>query len=243
VFPILFRVGPLEVTSFGAMVALGALAGLWIFGRELAARRVPPEASDAAVVGLVAGLVGAKLLWVAEHVGEDTLLRLTFARGGLSWYGGPLLGGAVGLVYAARQGWPLVTLLGAATPALAAGQMLGRIGCFLVGDDYGRPTSYPWGVRFPQGLPPTHVPVHPTQLYEAALLGLFAWLLVWWSRRGLPDRELVGRYLLLTGTSRLVIEILRVNEHHALGLTLAQWITLPAILGGLLLAFLARRRA
>ena len=241
-FPNLFRLGPLEVSSFGAMVALGALAGLWIFGRELAARRVPPEATDAAVVGLVAGLVGAKLLWVVEHLGDDTVVRLLFARGGLSWYGGPLLGGAVGLVYAVRQGWPIVNLLGAATPALAAGQMLGRIGCFLVGDDYGRPTTYPWGVRFPHGLPPTLVPVHPTQLYEAALLGLFAWLLVRWSRRGVRDAELVGRYLLLTGTSRLVIELLRVNQHHALGLTLAQWIALPAMLAGLGLAVVARRR-
>jgi phosphatidylglycerol:prolipoprotein diacylglycerol transferase len=242
VIPVLFRIGPFEVTSFGVMVAVGALAGLWILGRELRARNVPPEAADAAVVGLVAGLVGAKLLWVAEHLGEDQVHRLLFARGGLSWYGGPLLGAAVGLLYARAQGWPLLTLLGAATPALAVGQMLGRVGCFLVGDDYGRPTTFPWGVRFPRGLPPTFVPVHPTQLYEAAMLGLVAWLLVRWSRQGIPDRELVGRYLAMTGGLRFLIELLRTNEHHAFGLTLAQWIALPALLVGLTLTFLVARR-
>ena len=56
----------------------------------------------------------------------------------------------------------------AATPALVVGHLLGRVGCFLVGDDYGRPTSLSWGVAFPQGLPPTAVPVRPTQLYEVS---------------------------------------------------------------------------
>ena len=66
----------------------------------------------------------------------------------------------------AWQQLPLMQVLSAAAPAMTLGHAVGRIGCFLVGDDYGRPTSLPWGMAFPEGLPPTTDRVHPTQLYE-----------------------------------------------------------------------------
>ena len=119
---------------------------------------------------MLGGLAGAKLLWVFEHLGEEPVFSLLFSRGGLSWFGGFAGGVLAGLVVMHRKRLPKVPVLAAATPALAAGHAIGRIGCFLVGDDYGRPTSLPWGVAFPEGLPPTTVPVHPTQLYEAAAL-------------------------------------------------------------------------
>jgi phosphatidylglycerol:prolipoprotein diacylglycerol transferase len=120
------------------------------------------------------------------------------------------------------KGRPLIPSVAAATPALAVGHLLGRIGCFLVGDDYGRPTDLPWGVAFPKGLPPTSVPVHPTQLYEAAFLGVLAWLLIRWRRHKIADHVILGRYLVLAGTARFVIEFIRVNPRVALGLTVAQ---------------------
>ena len=100
----------------------------------------------------------------------------------------------------------------AATPALAIGHAIGRVGCFMVGDDYGQPSALPWAVAFPEGLPPTTVPVHPTQLYEAALLVPLAVLLIRWRRRGLPDRVVLGRYLFAAGTVRFFIEFVRVHD-------------------------------
>ncbi|HLK47555.1 MAG TPA: prolipoprotein diacylglyceryl transferase [Bryobacteraceae bacterium] len=244
-YPVLFRIGSFEVMSFGLMVAAGALAGVWIFGRELRLRGLPRDAVNGAIAGLIAGLIGAKLLYVAEHLGEDPFFSLLFSRGGLSWFGG-LFGGVFGaLAYFRVRRWPLLPLVSTATPALAVGHLLGRIGCFLVGDDYGRPTSLPWGVAFPDGSPPTDVPVHPTQLYEAALLGILAWLLFRWRRAGLSDRQVVGWYLLLTGVIRFAIEFLRVNLRVALGLTVAQYGALCLIFGGLLLlvATSARQKA
>ena len=233
-FPVLFRIGSFELTSFGLMVALGALAGAWIFGRELDARGLG-HASGLAATGILAGLLGAKLLWVAEHRGEEPLLDLVFSRGGLSWFGGLVLGVGVCLAVVWRRRWPLVPLLAAAAPAVAVGQMLGRVGCFLVGDDYGLPTSLPWGVAFPKGLPPTPVPVHPTQLYEAAFLGILAALLVYWRRRGVADRTLVARYALLAGGFRFLLEFLRVNVRVAGGLTVAQYAALALLVAGLVL--------
>src|SRR5207342_424049 len=86
-----------------------------------------------------------------------------------------------------RQRVPIVATLAAASPGLALGHAIGRVGCFLVGDDYGRPSTLPWAVAFPKGLPPTDVPVHPTQLYEAIPLVIIAWLLVRWRRQGVSD--------------------------------------------------------
>jgi phosphatidylglycerol:prolipoprotein diacylglycerol transferase len=105
-----------------------------------------------------------------------------------------------------------MTVLAATTPALAAGAAIGRIGCFLVGDDYGWPTDLPWAVAFPVGVPPTTVPVHPTQLYETAALVPLAFLLIRWRALGRPDAFVLGAYLLLAGAIRFAIEFLRVHE-------------------------------
>jgi len=241
-YPVLFRFGEFEVTSFGVMVAVAALVGLWIFRRELARSGLPVEASEAAIWGLAGGLIGAKLLWVAEHLDEAPFMALLFARGGLSWYGGLVGGVGAGLLVIAARGYPLTVTLAAATPALAFGHLLGRIGCFLVGDDYGRPSHLPWAVAFPEGLPPTTVPVHPTQLYEALFLGWLGWMLLRWRRRAVPDALVLGRYLVLAGSARFLIEFIRVNERVALGLTVAQWVSLILIVAGVAVLGVAARR-
>src|SRR4030095_4688814 len=164
-YPTFFRVPPyvpivgnFEITSFGVLVAIGALVGLWVFGRELARSGLPPARGDAAMAGVFGGLLGAKLLWVAEHLGEEPFRDLLFSRGGMSWFGGLAGGVGTALIVIWRQRVPIVATLAAATPALAIGHAIGRIGCFLVGDDYGRPSDLPWAVAFPKGLPPTDMP-------------------------------------------------------------------------------------
>src|SRR4029434_10254357 len=188
------------------MVATGALIGLWIFGRELARSGLPASAGDAAMAGVFGGLLGAKLLWVAEHLGEEPFRDLLFSRGGMSWFGG-LAGGRGGaLIVLWRQRVPIVPTLAAATPALAIGHAIGRIGCFLVGDDYGRPSDLPWAVACPEGRPPTVVPVHPTQLYESIALMVIAALLIRWRRQDVPDDVVLARYFVLAGSTRFLIE-------------------------------------
>jgi phosphatidylglycerol:prolipoprotein diacylglycerol transferase len=236
--PVLFRVGGFEVTSFGAMVALGVLAGAWLFSRELDARGLG-HASSVASFGAIAGLVGAKVLFVIEHLGEEPVLALLTSRGGLSWFGGLVGGVGAGLAVVLARRWPVTPLLAATAPAVALGQAIGRVGCFLVGDDYGRPTTLPWGVAFPRGLPPTTVPVHPTQLYETVFLGALAWALVRWRRQGVTDRAIVGRYCVLAGAFRFLLEFVRVNVRVAAGLTVAQIASLALVGAGL--AFLLVR--
>jgi phosphatidylglycerol:prolipoprotein diacylglycerol transferase len=149
-----------------------------------------------------------------------------------------------------------------AAPALAAAYALGRIGCFLVNDDYGRPTDLPWGVKFPEGLPPstagnlhtlfgvpippgiepsTVLAVHPTQLYEAAAM-LIAFAILWRLRRGgRPVGWLFGVYLVFAGVERFLVEILRAKDDRFLGpFTLAQLTSVIIVLIGI--ALMARWR-
>jgi phosphatidylglycerol:prolipoprotein diacylglycerol transferase len=119
--------------------------------------------------------------------------------------------------------------------------MLGRVGCFLVGDDYGRPTSLPWGVAFPRGLPPTDVPVHPTQLYEAVFLGILAWLLIRWRKQGAGDQQVLGRYLFLAGAFRFALEFVRVNTRVLGPLTVAHVFSAGVAAVGMVLILAGRR--
>jgi phosphatidylglycerol:prolipoprotein diacylglycerol transferase len=234
-YPVLFRIGDFEITSFGVLVGIAALAGMWMFARELRRSGLPNEAADAAVAGVIGGLLGAKLLWTVEFLGDAPATDLLFSRGGLSWFGGLIGGVGTGVWMLHRRRVPLVAALSAATPALAVGHAIGRIGCFMVGDDYGRPTDLPWAVAFPEGRPPTSVPVHPTQLYEAAALAVIAWLLVRWRTQQMADVVVLGRYFVLAGATRFAIEFIRVNDRIFGPLTLAQLISLSLIATGAIL--------
>jgi len=243
VLPVLFRIGSLDITSFGVMVALGALVGLWVFRRELSRAGLPEAALDAAVYGLVCGLLGAKLLYVFEHLRESAFFALFLDRGGMSWFGG-FVGGLIAGFWTIRaKKWPLIPVLAAATPALAIGQALGRIGCFLVGDDYGRPTQLPWGVAFPKGLPPTFERVHPTQIYEAIFLAVLTWVLIRWRRRGVADRTVLGRYFVLAGAFRFLLEFVRVNVRVLGPFTVAHVFALLVVLLGLAILSSRTRQA
>jgi phosphatidylglycerol---prolipoprotein diacylglyceryl transferase len=148
-------------------------------------------------------------------------------------------------------------------PALAAAYALGRVGCFLVNDDYGRPTTLPWGVKFPRGLPPstagnlqtlfgvpvppgtapnTVMAVHPTQLYETALM-LGAFFVLWRLRKtNHPIGWLFGVYLLFAGVERFLIEILRAKDDRFLGpFTLAQLTSVILVIIGAVLVARWRR--
>jgi phosphatidylglycerol:prolipoprotein diacylglycerol transferase len=231
-FPVLFRIGSFEITSFGAMVALGALVGLWLLRREARRSGLPDAVVDVGIAGVIGGLIGAKLLWTFEHAGEQPLLELLTSRGGMSWFGGFSGGLAAGGWFMRRAGLRPIAVLAAATPALAVGHAIGRIGCLLVGDDYGRPSSLPWAIAFPRGLPPTDVAVHPTQIYEALPLFGLAVVLAHLRRRGTPDARVLGAYFLFTGALRFAIEFVRVNERVVAGLSVAHLASLLAMAVG-----------
>jgi phosphatidylglycerol:prolipoprotein diacylglycerol transferase len=231
---------PHEITGYGLMMMVAFLVGGWLISRELRRRRLSEDyAADMIAAAVIGGIIGAKLWYVA--LTQD--LGSLFSRGGLVWYGG-FIGGALAVILNGwRLGVPLRWTMQLAAPALALSYALGRIGCFLVNDDYGRPTDLPWGVRFPEGLPPstagrlhadfgvaipagidpsTVLAVHPTQIYETILMTL-AFVVLWRLRDARPIGWLFGLYLVFAGIERFLIEILRAKDDRFLGpFTIAQ---------------------
>ncbi|MCM2269859.1 MAG: prolipoprotein diacylglyceryl transferase [Thermoanaerobaculia bacterium] len=255
----LFRVGPIAISPFGVLLVAAFLAAYWQLSRGL--RQLDLGDADAAaslvVAGGLGGILGAKVYYAILHGDPKLLLE----RYGLVWYGGLIVGAAAVIWTMRRRRLPVWGTLDAAAPAMALGYAIGRVGCFLVGDDYGRPTDLPWGVAFENGLPPTtayylrtefgvaipaDIPgatlmtVHPTQLYETAA-ALVIWIL---GVRLLGGRRRAGDVaipvLALLAVERFLVEFLRAKDDRFLGpFTLAQAISL-AVVATLLL--LARRR-
>jgi phosphatidylglycerol:prolipoprotein diacylglycerol transferase len=217
------------------MVLVAFLVGTWVTARCMREEGLDPELAWA-LLGwvLVGGVVGSKLYFAVDMALREglpffSLFSWPSCREGITWYGGLAGGVLLGAVGCRRHGIPIVRFANCGAVGSALGQALGRVGCFLVGDDYGRPSDLPWAVAFPEGAPATLQPVHPTQLYEMVWLLAVATLL-WRRRRRSPF--LFGEYLALNGAGRFVIELWRLNPKVALGLTEPQWIGLALVVGG-----------
>ena len=233
--PRLVEIGGFTVSTFGVMMVAGFLAGWVVLVLEFRRKGFPAaDAQTAVLIAALAGVGGSRLWYVVEHwsdAARDPLAAL-LARGGLTWYGGFLLAVASLAVFARARRIPLAAALDALAPALALGYAVGRVGCLLVGDDYGRPSGLPWAVAFPEGAPPTDARVQPTQVYETlASTAIFGFL---WARRrhAARDGRIVGEWAVLAGLERLLVEIVRTNEPVALGLTAAQLVSLALVLAG-----------
>lgn len=232
-YPILFEIFGFPISSFGVMLAAAFLAGTWLTSKRMAEVGLDPDhATTMLIYAMVGGIGGAKLYFAVDVSMREGIpfTQLLLAREGITFYGG-LLGGIAAVWIGTRiHGIPTNLFFNCVCLAGALGQALGRVGCFLVGDDYGRPTDVPWGVAFPQGAPPTLDRVHPTQLYEAAWL--FALTVFLWRRRH-RSPLLWGEYLVLAAIARFAVEFLRLNPRGTLGLTEAQIIALLlAVVGG-----------
>jgi phosphatidylglycerol:prolipoprotein diacylglycerol transferase len=242
------HIGRLSIGTFGILLWLAAVCGCWVLYRNFRRWRIDADAISIVAVSTVAGILGAKLWHVFEspHVLFTHPADVLFDRAGFAWYGG-LIVGILALLWQARV-YKLGSLqiLDLAAPAAAVGYGVGRLGCLISGDgDYGKPTSLPWGMSFPNGLVPTTQRVHPTPIYELLGALFIAWIL--W-RRGSPDNprplgQLTGEYLILTGIARFLVEFIRINPRILWGMTNAQFASLGAIAFGFGLILVARAHA
>jgi phosphatidylglycerol:prolipoprotein diacylglycerol transferase len=256
-FPLL---GGEAITSFGVFMLFAFLTGGYVIRAGM--RRIgedPDKAWDLVFMGVIGGIAGAKLYYILlnyERLTTDPG-ALILSRGGLVWYGGFLLATALVVWEIRRQKMSLPKMADIIAPALALAYAVGRMGCFLVGDDWGRPTDSWLGIAFPRGTPATSVinierlgiavdpeliekygqivPVHPTQLYEVGLSTLIFFFL--WKMRG--DARASGwifmLWLALAGAERFAVEFLRAKDDRFFGvLTLAQVISLAIVAAGVI---------
>lgn len=232
--PVLFSFYGFQIQSYGASKALAALVGAYLLGRAFQRQGFDKQIAHSLVLwATVWGFIAAKGYFVIENLPHLNWHML--GGSGFVWYGG-LLGGVIAAsVVIARHGLPWGTVAGAIAAPLAVAYGIGRIGCFLAGDGtYGKPTSLPWGMAFPDGVVPTDVAVHPTPLYETIAAFLIAGAL-WALGRWWAPIAVFGAYLVLSGLSRLLVEFLRVNDPVWIGLTGAQLFSIASILVGVFL--------
>jgi phosphatidylglycerol---prolipoprotein diacylglyceryl transferase len=260
-YPVIFSIGNFQVTSFGLMMFLSFVSAAWLTGRQLERYRLNRElAWDMLAWVAIAGIVGAKAYYLALH--WQNLLANPVAeilsRGGLVWYGG-LIGGVVAYYVQVRsRKLPMATMFDATAPALAFAYAVGRLGCFLVGDDYGMPTDAWYGIAFPDGAPPSSagylrsvgadipatVPdtailaVHPTQLYEI-VLALIMFAILWRAGRGawrLRTGQLFAGWMMLYAVERFMIEFVRAKGDRIMfDMSTSQGASIVLLIAGILL--------
>jgi prolipoprotein diacylglyceryl transferase len=224
------------------MVALALISAAYILQADFNRRGMKADAFFMITVAGLAGIVGAKLYHLLEEpsVFFADPWPLLFSRYGFAWFGGFLGGFGAMLVLGWRAKLPLLQFLDACSPAASFGYAIGRIGCFLSGDgDYGKSTSLPWGMSFPNGVVPTMDRVHPAPLYELILwcaIGAFLWHMGTKAVKGpKANGEIFCNYLILTGIARFLVEIIRINPPWILGLSNAQVASVVSILAGAVL--------
>jgi phosphatidylglycerol:prolipoprotein diacylglycerol transferase len=238
-YPELFHISFLH--TYGVLVALGFLAGLWMAGRL--AVRAGLNAEQTTNLGLycaLAALVGAKLMMLVVNAGDywqnpGSIFSLETLQAGGVFYGGLLGALAVAAWYLHKTKLPALVVADAFAPGIALGHAIGRIGCFSAGCCWGKPTHLPWAVTFRNPAAyqlvgvPLGVPLHPTQLYESAAEFAIFGILYWRYARPHGRGDIISLYLMLYSVARFLVEFVRNQEQGSLwgtALDASQWISL-----------------
>lgn len=221
--PYLFKIGIFSIYTYGFFVAIGFLAGILL--ARIEAKRLGrniEKIMDLAFYVLIAAIIGSRCFYILttpEVFIEDPWEIFRIWNGGLVFYGGFLAALVTGIFYLKKNRMPLWQTADIMAPSLAAGQFLGRLGCFSAGCCYGKHSDLPWAVVFTNSnsLAPLGISLHPTQLYHAAgnlLIFAFLWL---YRKRKKFDGQLFWFYVLIYGAVRSFVEIFRGDSR---GLTL-----------------------
>ena len=246
-----FGYGPLKVHWYGIMY-LVAFGVAWWLGRVRA--RKPgstwtlADIDDFMFFGMLGTILGGRIGYVLFYglsfwTAEDPWYPVKVWDGGMSFHGG-LLGVMIAFtIFAVRRGRHIADVFDFAAPLPGIGICAVRIGNFINGELWGKPTDVPWAVVV------DGVPLHATQLYEASLEGVLLFIILWWyTSRPRPRMAPAGLFLVIYSLSRITVEFWRVPDHHLNYLLHTSWVTmgiilsLPMLLVGLALVFMAYRR-
>jgi phosphatidylglycerol:prolipoprotein diacylglycerol transferase len=250
--PVAFRIGPVAVHWYGISYLVGFSLAWWL-GRSRASR--PGSGWTAAAINdllfyfamgvILGGRVGYMLFYGLDSFFADPLALFRVWEGGMSFHGG-LLGVLLAVaLYGRKTGKAFFQITDFIAPLVPVGLATGRLGNFIGGELWGRPTDLPWGMVFP------HVdalPRHPSQLYQFALEGVVLFLVLWfWSARPRPTMAVSGLFAILYGIFRFSVEFARQPDAHlgyvAFGwMTMGQALSLPLLGVGVTLMVLAYRK-
>jgi phosphatidylglycerol:prolipoprotein diacylglycerol transferase len=246
-FPVLIRIGPLTIHTYGFMIAIAFLLGLWLARRQARREGLSEDRiTDVGFYALFAGIVGSRVFFIAtnwQHFSDHPVDMIKIWEGGLVFYGGVIFALPTVIWYAKKQGLSLWQTVDVWAPSIAVGHAIGRLGCFCAGCCYGLPTDLPWAVTFSdaESLAIRSVPLHPTQLYESAAEFLNFAVLLFIRRRKAFHGQLFWMYVLNYSIIRAAIELFRGDIERGFilpGVSVSQGISI--IMFSAALAFLFR---
>jgi phosphatidylglycerol:prolipoprotein diacylglycerol transferase len=250
-YPVLFRIGPFALHTYGLFVAMAFLSAIALALRQ--ARREGVDADkilDLCFYVLVAAIVGSRVLYVLVNwptFMDDPFEIVRIWHGGLVFYGGFIGALITALWYIKRKGLPLLKTVDILAPSMAFGHFVGRIGCFFSGCCYGKTCDLPWAVVFThaESLAPKGVPLHPVQLYSS-LNSLFIFLVLVGLRRIKRfEGQIFWTYVLLYGVTRSILEHFRGDDRGTFlegMLSTSQLIGLSMAVVAIVMIIILRRR-
>ena len=251
--PVALQIGPLAIHWYGLMYLL-AFGLAWLLGRWRI-QRYPSELTlrdleDIIFYGVLGVILGGRLGYVLFYKLDDYLAHplaiFEVWQGGMSFHGG-LLGVTLAmLIFARKRGVSLLAIGDFIAPLIPSGLAAGRLGNFINGELWGRPTDLPWGMVFAGD--PAGTPRHPSQLYEMGLEGFALFVLVWWfARRPRPAGQVASVFLMGYGAFRFLVEFTREPDDFlgllAGGFSMGQLLSLPMVLAGLALFIWAAKQS
>ena len=229
----------LAIYSFGLMLVVAFYSCYFFLNYDLKLLGYEEKlSSDIIFWAAVGGILGAKIYYLLENIdrviNSFDPMNIIFSGAGLVFLGG-LMGSTICVSFILKKNKvPWLTFANIIGPLIFLGYAIGRLGCFLVGDDYGIPSSLPWAISFPNGIPPTTtntfsdlypwidisaydpgvITVHPTQLYEA-IICFILFLILWKYRKSTKIKDILFfLYLFLAGVERFFIEFIRTNQKY-----------------------------
>jgi phosphatidylglycerol:prolipoprotein diacylglycerol transferase len=247
--PVAFSIGPVPIHWYGLMYVLGFVAGWWLARRRAeqpGSTWKPADVDDLIFFAAMGVILGGRIGWILVYgfdtIREDPLNIIRVWQGGMSFHGG-LVGVMLAVaLFAKRRGRSIADVFDFTAPLPAVGLFAGRIGNFINGELWGKPTDLPWGVLYRGQV------LHPSQLYEALLEGVVMFAILWWFTSK-PRWRLApaGLFLALYGLFRFLVEFVRVPDANlgylALGwLTMGQLLSLPVLAAGLAMLAIAYTR-
>jgi phosphatidylglycerol:prolipoprotein diacylglycerol transferase len=256
-FPRLIQIGSFYLPTYGVILAIAYLVGIWMLRRKARTEGLPEQKIfDFSLYVLAAAILGAKALLVIvewRHYASNPRSLVEVLRSGGVFYGGLIAATTVGIWYMKKHRLPAWKIADMGAPSIALGEAIGRWGCFAAGCCYGKPTDGPLGVRFTDPFAhdavgtPLGVPLHPTQIYLSVNAFLIFLILQWAYRRRTFDGEVFWLYVLLYAITRGLIENLRGDSVRGFlipgVLSTSQFIGLVAAAAAVgMLVFLSRRR-
>lgn len=251
--PVALQIGPVAVHWYGLMYLVG-FALVWLLGKwrikhgktDLTVRDLEDLIFYCVLGVVIGGRLGYALFYKTSYYLTHPIELLYVWQGGMSFHGG-LLGVLVVLfIFARKRNKPFLAIGDFLAPLIPLGLAAGRLGNFINGELWGRTTSMPWGMVFPQS--GDNMPRHPSQLYELGLEGLLLFVVVWWfARKPRPLGQVSAVFLMGYGVLRFLVEYTREPDSFlglmAGGLSMGQLLSVPMVAAGALIFIWSARKS